>query len=234
MKKFLNKMISGLKNEEYQIDDRIPSGYLLRLSWKRTKMLLKGKLSGIKNRGMLFIGKHVTIKVKSKIQFGKGITINDGSYIDAMSTNGILFGNHVSVGRNTKIECTGNLQHLGKGLKVGDHTGLGTDCFYGCAGGIEIGSDTIVGNYVSFHAETHGFHEGNKLIRHQGVTHKGITVGNNCWIGAKATILDGAVIEDNCIIAAGAIVVAGLYEANGIYGGIPAKLLRNRNETINL
>lgn len=67
------------------------------------------------------------------------------------------------------------------------------------------------------------------LIRLQGVDHKGIVIGRNCWIGAKATILDGAVIEDGCVVAAGAVVKAGLYAANGIYGGVPAKLIRYRN-----
>jgi acetyltransferase-like isoleucine patch superfamily enzyme len=68
------------------------------------------------------------------------------------------------------------------------------------------------------------------LIRLQGVEHRGIIVGKNCWIGAKATILDGAVIQDGCVIAAGAVVKAGSYQANGIYGGVPAKLIRYRDD----
>ena len=31
-------------------------------------------------------------------------------------------------------------------------------------------------------------------------------IGNNCWIGAKATFLDGSEIGNGCIIAAGALV----------------------------
>jgi len=91
-----------------------------------------------------------------------------------------------------------------------------------------IGDDTIVGNFVSFHSENHNYDRSDVPIRLQGVNHSGINVGSNCWIGAKSTILDGAVIHNGCIIAAGAVVRAGVYAANGIYGGVPAKLLKMR------
>jgi acetyltransferase-like isoleucine patch superfamily enzyme len=67
-----------------------------------------------------------------------------------------------------------------------------------------------------------------KPIRQQGVNHQGIKIGKNCWIGAKVTILDGVVIGNGCIIAAGSVVTAGEYEDNKIYGGVPAKFLKNR------
>jgi acetyltransferase-like isoleucine patch superfamily enzyme len=95
-------------------------------------------------------------------------------------------------------------------------------------GGIEIGDDTIFGNYVSMHSENHNFNELSIPIRLQGVNRKGIKIGNNCWIGAKTTILDNVTIGNGCVIAAGSVVVAGIYEDNGIYAGIPAKLIRYR------
>lgn len=50
-------------------------------------------------------------------------------------------------------------------------------------------------------------------------------IGNDCWIGAKATILDGTVIGNHCIVAAGA-VVKGTYPDNVIIGGVPAKIIK--------
>ena len=32
------------------------------------------------------------------------------------------------------------------GLKVGNNVGLGTHGYFGCAGGVKIGNDTIFGN----------------------------------------------------------------------------------------
>ncbi|HEX2548554.1 MAG TPA: acyltransferase, partial [Gammaproteobacteria bacterium] len=138
-------------------------------------------------------------------------------------------GSNVSFGPRSRIECTGNIQWIGKGIYVGDNVGLGTDNFYGCAGGITIGNDTIIGNFVSFHSENHNHDDLKVPIRSQGVSRIGIKVGSGCWIGAKSTILDGADIGDGCIIAAGALVTAGTYNAFGIYGGVPAKLIKYRS-----
>lgn len=228
--KRLNKIISTWKGYDYRIDKRIPSGYLFTLLFTRSFMLIRGRWSGIKNNGLLFISSKATIKAKKKMKVGRSVTIEREVYIDALSEDGIVFGDNVSVGRHTKIEGTGSLQFIGKGMIVGDNVGLGTDCFYGCAGGIIIGDDTIIGNYVSLHSENHVFDDINRLIQLQGVTHQGISIGKNCWIGAKATILDGAVIEDGCVIAAGAVVTAGVYRVNGIYGGVPAVFIKTRGQ----
>lgn len=230
MHKLLNKLISKGKGNNYSIDQDIPSSYLIGMVWGRILMILRGKIIGIKNGGLLFIGANVRIKCKSKLSLGKCVTLAAHCYIDALSKNGIQLGNNVSVGKFTRIEATGNMQYLGLGMQVGNNVGLGTDCFYGCAGGIEIGDDTIIGNLVTFHAENHIATDRETPIRSQGVVRKGIIIKNNCWIGAKATILDGVILEQGCIVAAGAVLKEGTYEAYGIYGGVPAKLLRFRND----
>jgi acetyltransferase-like isoleucine patch superfamily enzyme len=230
MRRLLDRFISGWKSGDYKIDEQVPTSVLAGIVTGRVWMLLRGKFSGIKNDGLFFLSAKATIKVRSRLSLGRSVTIAGGTYIDALSTEGIVFGNNVSVGRNTFIAGSGSLQFTGKGIKVGNNIGLGTHSFYGCAGGIEIGDNTIIGDFVSFHAENHLFDDINIPIRLQGVRHQGIKVGENCWIGAKATVLDGVVIENGCVIAACALLTAGTYKSNGIYGGVPAKLIRQRGE----
>ena len=165
------------------------------------------------------------------INIKKNLSIDANVYINALSTKGIYFGKNVSIGKYTTIECTGSLKNLGKGLIVGDNVGMGSHGFWGCAGGIEVGDDTIFGNYVSLHSENHNYKKMDVPIRLQGVSHKGIKIGKNCWIGAKVTILDGAIIGDGVIIAAGSVVTAGEYSNNAIYGGVPAKIIKYRYAT---
>ena len=62
-------------------------------------------------------------------------------------------------------------------------------------------------------------------IRLQGTSHKGIIVGDNCWIGAKATILDGVRIGNGCVIAAGSVVTKS-FPDNVIIAGNPAKIIK--------
>ena len=54
---------------------------------------------------------------------------------------------------------------------------------------------------------------------------KGIILGNNIWVGARVTFLDGCEVGDNCVVAAGA-VVNGIFPANSVIGGVPAKVLK--------
>ena len=56
-----------------------------------------------------------------------------------------------------------------------------------------------------------------------------IKVGNNVFIGARATILPNTYICDNVFIAAGALVSKSITKS-GIYGGVPVKYIGDMNE----
>ena len=109
---------------------------------------------------------------------------------------------------------------------MGSNSAMGDYCQVGAAGGVTIGNDVIMGSYISFHSENHNFNMPDVLIREQGTTSKGIELGNNIWVGAKVTFLDGSQIADNTVVAAGA-VVNGVFPPNVIIGGVPAKILKS-------
>lgn len=54
-----------------------------------------------------------------------------------------------------------------------------------------------------------------------------IEIGNDVWIGARATVMDGVKIGDGAIIASGAVVTNDVPDY-AIVGGIPATLIRMR------
>jgi len=56
---------------------------------------------------------------------------------------------------------------------------------------------------------------------------KEITIGNDVWIGANATILDGIQIGSGAIVAAGAVVTKDVVPY-AIVGGVPATFRRKR------
>jgi len=228
MYKLVNYILKKIRGKSFELDRDISPTYLLAMIFTRTIMLIRGSFTFCCHGGFFFRGKGVVIKAKNKIRLGEGVSIDRNCYIDAISKDGIVVGNQVSIGKNTTIECSGTLRNLGKGLIIGDGVGLGTHGFFGCAGGVEIGNDTIFGNFVSLHSENHIYDDLSIPIRWQGVSRIGIKIGRNCWIGATVTILDGAIIEDGCIIAAGSVVTKGHYVSNGIYGGVPANLLKKR------
>ena len=225
LNKLFCRFASVVKGENFRLDDRVTGGYLIWFGFAKLMMYLRGL---VRVRRLVMIGTRTQLLATSQMRFGRSVIIDSDCVVNALSLEGVVFGDHVSIQKRTIIECTGSLRYLGKGLVLGKNIGIGSNSFLGCAGGIEIGEDTIIGNYVSFHAENHNYSDPTLPIRMQGVSHSGIKVGKGCWIGAKATILDGAVIEDGCIIAAGALVIQGRYQANCIYGGVPARVLKSR------
>jgi len=229
MKSIISKLLSFIKSEKWEFDSRISNTYLTFFFIAKIRMLIRGFFNFFTFRHLILIGSDSRVYCKSLMKFSGTINIDRNCIINALSTDGIVFGKNVSIGKFTTIECSGSLKNIGKGLIVGNNVGMGTHGFFGCAGGIIIGNDTIFGNYVSLHSENHIVEDLNKSIRLQGVTRQGILIGNNCWIGAKATILDGANIGDGCIVAAGAVVTKGYYENNSIIGGVPAKIIKKRN-----
>lgn len=225
-------MLKVAGKEDFSLDKKISNWYVLSLANKYGWMMLRGKLFAmgfplISNS--VFVGKRIKVLEKRCISIGEKTKIHDGVYVDALSTEGVVIGDHVVLGRNARIECTGSLKEIGKGIVIGDRTTIGNDCYFGAAGGIVIGNDVVAGQYIRFHSENHCYDDINRLIKDQGVTHKGIRIGNNCWIGSGSVFLDGSEIGDGCVVAANAVVTKSFPE-NCIIGGVPAKVLRKRGE----
>ena len=225
--KFLLKL-AGKPN--LQLNKQIDFMYLLGVCQKYGFMLLRGKFTALghsKISNSIFVGKNVSLISKRNMTLGKRVKLHDNVKIDALSTEGVNLGNDVIIGRNTCIECTGSLEFIGKGVKIGDRTSFGNDCFFGAAGGISIGKDVIAGQYIRFHSENHNYTDLNKLIRTQGVTHKGIKIGDNCWISAGAVFLDGSGCGNGCVIAANSVVTKH-FPDNCVIAGVPAKIIKRR------
>jgi len=54
-----------------------------------------------------------------------------------------------------------------------------------------------------------------------------ITIGNNCFIGARTILLYGVTLADDIIVAAGSVVTRSFSESGIIIGGNPAKKIGN-------
>lgn len=232
MRKLINKVISKIKGESYEVDKNIPGSYLFCLCFSKAGQLIRGFFVRQhfmrKHKGKrVFVGKHVKIKCKKRIACGRGVTISDGTYIDALSRGGIELGNNVSLGRNCIIECTGVIRELGEKLVIEDGVGIAANAFIAVRGNVHIGKNCIFGPNVRIHAENHNFSDHEKPIRLQGATRKGVWIGEDCWIGSGVTILDGVTIGNHRVVAAGAVVNRDVPDY-AIVGGVPAKIIKMR------
>ncbi len=215
------------KNPHFTLDPAVTSTVILSLAWTKFwslvrswKIILYGKIPGL-----YFFGTGVKLYNARNMKFGKWVQLEDNVYLGALGTAPIELGNNVKIGAYSRVIISTSFNNVGKGIKIGDNVGLGEFAYLGGAGGLEIGSDCIIGQYLSCHPENHNYDNPDELIRLQGVTRKGIKIGKNCWIGAKVTVLDGVTVGDNCVIAAGAVVTKSMPD-NVIIGGVPARILK--------
>ncbi|HMI08397.1 MAG TPA: acyltransferase [Flavobacterium sp.] len=222
IKKIFQKLLEK-SGKTYSVDPEIPGGLFYYTLKHRLIMLTRGFLRTGKR---IYLGNNCTILNKKNISFGKNVTIEKHCRIDGYAREKIVIGNNVKIGAFSNLLSTSHFSKYGKGMKIGDNSAVGDFTHFGAPGGLEIGTDVIMGSYVSFHSENHNFGDSSKLIREQGTTSKGIKIGNNVWVGAKATFLDGCVVGSHSVVAAGA-VVNGIFPDHSVIGGVPAKILKS-------
>lgn len=227
----LDKVIGKfLGRRGFSLSKDIPISYIIGKGSKYTFDIIRGayRRIGLGDVGSnLMVGRHVSLQMKKNIFLGNSVRLEDGVKVDALSVGGVHMGNSVKIGSNSIVACTGSLKELGKGLSIGNNSSFSEYSYFGAAGGISIGNDVISGQNVRFHSENHRYKDKEKLIRQQGVEHKGIKIGNNVWIGAGAVFLDGAQVADGCVVAANS-VVRGHYPENKVIGGVPSRILKGR------
>lgn len=228
MKKWIQHIIQK-RNPNFLFDPTITSSILAQFfvmqAWamfRGLKLILKWK----KPRGLL-LGKNSKWIAPTRIRFGKFLKIGDHVTLSGLGTEGIVLGDNVGIGSFSQVIVSTSLNQIGKGIKIGNNVGIGEFAYLGGAGGLEIGDNCIIGQYLSCHPENHNYTSTDELIRLQGVNRKGISIGDNCWIGSKVTVLDGVHIGHGCIIAAGAVVTQS-FASHSVLGGVPAKLIKSR------
>lgn len=180
------------------------------------------------NFKMCFISKHVVISNFRAIKFGTCVRIDSFSVIDGAGGNGLILKDNVSIGPFSRVIVSSTLNNPGTGITLSKNVGIGSHSNIGGSGGVFIGKDTIIGPYFSAHPENHNFSALNTPIRLQGTTRSSIFIGEDCWIGAKVTILSGVKVGNGCVIAAGSVVNKNV-DNNMIVAGVPAKIIGKRN-----
>jgi acetyltransferase-like isoleucine patch superfamily enzyme len=115
---------------------------------------------------------------------------------------------------------------LAAGAELIIHDGVGlSSTIICCANKVEIGEGTIIGGGAmildtDFHPR---LPDGTWGTDPKSVS-KSVTIGKNCFIGARAVILKGVTIGDGAVIGAGAVVTRSIPEAVTAAGN-PAKVV---------
>ena len=114
----------------------------------------------------------------------------------------------------------------GQNITIGKNVFINSGCCFQDQGGIEIGDNVLIGQQVVLATLNHDL----MPEKRANMSPAPIKIGNDVWIGAHATILAGVTIGNGAVIAAGAVVTKDV-PANTVVGGVPAKIIKNIEET---
>jgi acetyltransferase-like isoleucine patch superfamily enzyme len=157
-----------------------------------------------------------------------------------LQTDGLCFvgpGVTFEIGRDAVVRL-GRWSWIGHGSKIRAHEGevsigaktvMGQECTISSFQHVSIGRECIVADRVMLIDFDHGVVEQERPIRLQGIYKRDVNVGHNCWIGYGACILRGTTIGDNAIVGTSTVVTKDV-PANAVVGGVPARVLRMRDE----
>ena len=149
--------------------------------------------------------------------FGRGLQLQCGK------RGRIRFGRFTWIGDGTKIRC-----HEGE-VAIGPKTVLGQECTISAYKRVEIGEQCVIADRAMFIDFDHGIVDVERTIRGQGIYKEPVTVGSNVWIGYGACVLRGAAVGDNSVLGTYAVVTKDV-PANAVAAGIPARVIRMREE----
>jgi acetyltransferase-like isoleucine patch superfamily enzyme len=182
--------------------------------------LLLGKCG----RNVVF-GANLVLRHPKKIMIGDNVVIDDNCLLDAKgnSNAGILIGSGVFLGRNTILHCKNG------DILIGDDVNVGFNCDIASSNRVEIGRKVLIAAYSYIVGGGHDFSRSDASVMDQKRTAQGISIGAEAWIGAGVIVQDGCSIGEGTIVGAGAVVNGDL-PAKVIAVGLPARVLKNREE----
>jgi acetyltransferase-like isoleucine patch superfamily enzyme len=222
-------LVARLKHDpSYRLETPYTPMQLAIVLWHRGRQYLRGlplRVRAGRTAGPVFRGRRVVVEHARQLRAGRALSMEDGAHINALSRDGVVLGDNVTIARNAMLVCTGVIAQMGVGITVGDRSAVGAGSLLGGQGGIAIGRDVIMGPGVRIFSENHRHELLTAPIRAQGVSRRGVRIGDDCWIGAGATIVDGVTIGAGCVVAAGAVVTRDL-PPQVAAAGVPARMIR--------
>ena len=114
-------------------------------------------------------------------------------------------------------------------LRVGSNVTFQPMSYIEASGGVTIGDDCSIAHGVSIMSESHVTTDRDIPFKCQGMFYKPVTIGEDTWVGAKATILAGVTIGKKVIIGANAVVTKDIPDY-AVVAGAPARIIKYRGE----
>ena len=141
---------------------------------------------------------------------------------------GFTTGKYCRIEVEALNECKGHKIKIGKNVQINDFVHISA------ANLITISDNVLIASKVFISDSSHGKYDGfnqdkpSTPPQNRKLYSSPIFIGKNTWIGESVTILKGVSIGNNCIIGANSIVTKDIPD-NVIIVGSPARIIKRYN-----
>jgi len=169
-----------------------------------------------------FIEKNVRFYAPQRIHLGNRVFIGEGSFIDAAPP-----GSEIHIKDNVHISQGVVIRGLGGKIVIDEMVNVGTGSIIYGAADVKIGRYSLLANYVELIAGDHVFKDPSIPIRFQGRKIGNIVIGEDVWLGARVSVLNGINIGKGSVVGANAVVTKDI-PSYSVAAGNPAMVIRKR------
>ena len=160
---------------------------------------------------------YVSVIGNPLISIGIGCSFGRGLSLIATDGGSISLGCGVTLAAGVQIVTQGGR------IVIADDVFIGAGSIIVSKESVEIGRDCLIAEYVVIRDQDH--RTDSRPLRLSGFHSSPIRIGNDVWIGCKATILRGSFVGDRCVIGAHALVKSKIAD-DMLAFGIPARTVR--------
>lgn len=130
-----------------------------------------------------------------------------------------------SCGKNFQVAHNVILNSL-EGMSVGNNVYFAMNNVIFAHGNLYIGDDVMFGPSCVLTTGNHSYMNGS--YRFGAPIEQPVVINDGAWVGANCVILPGAVLPAKSVLGAGAVLTSSRHKDEGIYVGIPAKMIKSR------
>ena len=160
----------------------------------------------------------------SGLAVGSGVYLGRGVHISVVRGGRLTISDDVVIERNCQLIVEG-------ALAIGARTFIGTGTIIVAAEHVTIGCDCLIAAYATIRDQDHRTDLAGEPYNRQGLLTAPVQLGENVWVGTKATVLRGTTIGKGAVVGAHALVASPV-DAETIVGGVPAKFLKRVDRSL--
>jgi acetyltransferase-like isoleucine patch superfamily enzyme len=144
---------------------------------------------------------------------------------DSVKGSRITIGDNVVIDSFVKIKPVGGIGDV----EIGENTRVNSGTVIFSGNGVRIGKGVLIAPCCVLAPVNHAYKLKNKSIIDQrfGESKGGTIIGDDVWLGANTTVLDGARIGTGAVVGANSLV-RGELKPYCVYAGNPLKLIGER------